>query len=133
MIKNMLLLSAFYFARFFTFLFLISKTSKKLSFSSYNYFFTKVIYQYLVLLVGFDTLIYRNATNDPLQLRVIMHYFLAPLPGSVALLVSEVGKEVFIFLFLFFRCCFCPYGHLYSWIVLYGETPHNCGGHSYPY
>src|ERR1041385_8111986 len=44
----------------FTFLLLIPKTPKKLSFSSCNYFFTKVTYQYLLLLVGFDTLIYRK-------------------------------------------------------------------------
>src|ERR1041385_3350526 len=34
-----------------------------------------------------------NATIDPFTLRVIKLHFLAPLPGSIALLVSEAGKE----------------------------------------
>src|SRR3954471_8966980 len=47
----------------FTFLLLIPKTPKKLSFSACSYFFAKVTYQYLLLLVGFDTLIYRKHYN----------------------------------------------------------------------
>ena len=78
-----------------------------------------VTYQYLLLLVGFDTLIYQKATIDPLDLWVIKNRLLARLTGeaiplnlltsppstsfsgavagSVALLVSEAGKETFIF------------------------------------
>src|SRR3954467_8156594 len=51
--------------------------------------------------LGLTLLFIENTTNDPLKLRVIKYCFLAPLPGSVALLVSEAGKEVFIFPFLF--------------------------------
>src|ERR1041385_1487025 len=47
----------------FTFLLLIPKTPKKLSFSACSYFFARVTYQYLLLLVGFDTLIYQKCYN----------------------------------------------------------------------
>src|SRR4051812_39354473 len=50
--------------------------------------------------LGSTLLLIENAAIDPLRLWVIKYRFLAPLPGSVALLVSEAGKEVFIFLFL---------------------------------
>src|ERR1041385_4952951 len=50
--------------------------------------------------LGSTLLLIENAAIDPLRLWVIKYRFLTPLPGSVALLVSEAGKEVFIFLFL---------------------------------
>src|ERR1041385_7927521 len=50
--------------------------------------------------LGLTLLLIENAAIDPLRLWVIKYRFLAPLPGCVALLVSEAGKEVFIFLFL---------------------------------
>src|SRR3954471_19506056 len=75
---------------------------------------SSVTYQYLLLLVGIDILIYRKATIDPLDLWVIKNRllawltgkatqlnlltsppsraFLAPLPGSVVLLVSEASE-----------------------------------------
>ena len=82
---------------------------------------SNVTYQHLLLLVGIDILIYRIATIDPLdlwviknrllarltekatQLNILRHQraFLAPLPGSVALLVSEAGKETFILVVYF--------------------------------
>ena len=55
--------------------------------------------------LGSTLLLIENAAIDPLRLWLIKYRFLAPLPGSVALLVSEAGKEVFIFLFLFCCCC----------------------------
>src|ERR1041385_2704318 len=60
--------------------------------------------------LGLTLFLIENATIDPLQLRVIKYYFLAPLPGSVALLVSEVGKEALYFCFYFVVATFCPYG-----------------------
>src|SRR4051812_37652826 len=64
---------------------------------------------------GVDILIYRKATIDPLDLWVIKNRllalltgkvtqraFLAPLPGIVALLVSEAGKETFFFVVFIF-------------------------------
>ena len=51
--------------------------------------------QYLMLLVGFDTLIYRKYYDTPPILVGHQEYFLAPLPGSEALLKSGIGKGNF--------------------------------------
>ena len=118
---------------------------------------SKVICQYLLLLVVFDTLIYRKHYDwSP---RLVDHQelfagtvvgevnklypptsppstsFLAPLPGSVALLVSEVGKEIFTLCCCFYICC-CYLQSLWTPLLLvrcwWRAAPH-CGGHSYPY
>ncbi|KAK1679552.1 hypothetical protein QYE76_040400 [Lolium multiflorum] len=47
--------------------------------------------QHLLLLVGFDTLTYRRYYDTPPILLGHQDYFLAPLPGSEALLVSGIG------------------------------------------
>src|ERR1041385_1963770 len=47
----------------------------------------------------FTLLLIENTSIDPITSWVIKLRFLAPLSGSVALLVSEAGKKVFIFLF----------------------------------
>src|SRR3954468_4728390 len=85
--------------------------------------------------LGSTLLLIKNTTIDPLHLWVIKKRFLAPLPGIVALLVSEVGKETFTLCccFYFAVATFSPYGPLYCWFVAGKEPPHNCGGHSYPY
>ena len=49
--------------------------------------------------LGSTLLLIENTAIDPITSWVIKLRFLAPLPGSVALLVSEAGKKVFIFLF----------------------------------
>src|SRR3954464_13161218 len=43
--------------------------------------------------LGSTLLLIENTTIDPLHLWVIKKHFLAPLPGSVALLVSEVVRK----------------------------------------
>src|SRR4051812_42997388 len=43
--------------------------------------------------LGSTLLLIENAAIDPLRLWVIKYCFLAPLPGIIALLVSEAGKE----------------------------------------
>ena len=48
--------------------------------------------QHLLLLVGFDTLTYRKYCDTPPILVGHQDYFLAPLPGSEALLESGTGK-----------------------------------------
>ena len=53
------------------------------------------------LLVGFDTLTYRKDYDRSPILVGHQDSFLAPLPGSEALLVSGIGKERF-----YCRCCF---------------------------
>src|SRR3954469_25596745 len=92
----------------FTFLLLIPKTPKKLSFSSCSYFFTKVTYQYLLLLVGFDTLIYRkHYKRSP---TVEGHQMLETLKGSANRLVSAIFGEsdrlLVIYVFSDFLCHF---------------------------
>src|SRR4051812_36726182 len=76
--------------------------------------------------LGSTLLLFENAAIDPLRLWVIKYRFLAPLPRSIALLVSEAGKEIFILLlFLFCSCC-----SLSIWTTylldrcLRGNTPH---------
>src|ERR1043165_3113661 len=105
----------------FTFLLLKPKTPKYLPSSVCSPFLIQFHLSTPPAPRGIDTLIYRKATIDPLDLWVIKNRFLArltgkatqlnlltsppstsflaPLPGSVALLVSEAGKETFIF------CC----------------------------
>src|ERR1043165_7038888 len=51
--------------------------------------------------LGSTLLPIEDTTIDPLHLWVIKKHFLAPLLGSVALLVSEAGKETFTLC-----CCF---------------------------
>src|SRR3954471_8916939 len=55
--------------------------------------------------LGSTILLIEKTTIDPLHLWVIKKRFLVPLPGSVAILVSEVGKETFNFCVLFLFCC----------------------------
>ena len=57
--------------------------------------------QHLLLLVGFDTLIYRKYYDRPPILVGHQDYFLAPLPGSEALLKSGTGKGN-----IYCKCCF---------------------------
>ena len=87
---------------------LYQKTHKKLPFSTCSYSFLKITCQYLLLLIGFDTLTYQKGYDRSPTLVGHQYYFLAPLPGSVALLVSEIGKETFqlYVLFFIFGCYF---------------------------
>ena len=57
----------------------------------------KTAYHFLLLLIGFDTLTYGKDYDRSPTLVGHQDSFLAPLPGSVALLVSGTfGKETFI-------------------------------------
>ena len=69
------------------------KTTENLFASVYSEILIKTACQHLLLLVGFDTLIYRKYYDTPPILVGHQDYFLAPLPGSEALLVSGIGKE----------------------------------------
>ena len=75
------------------FLSAISNTTENLSASFYSELLIQITCQHLLLLVGFDTLIYRKYYDTPPILVGHQDYFLAPLPGSEALLVSGIGKE----------------------------------------
>ena len=79
----------------------ISKSTENLSASVYSEILIKTTCQHLLLLVGFDTLIYQKYCDTPPILVGHPDYFLAPLPGSEALLVRGIGKENFNC-----KCCF---------------------------
>ena len=77
------------------YLFAIPKTHKYFPFSSCCETLLKSTCQYLLLLVGFENLTYRK-DYDRFPILVGQQVsFLAPLLGSVALLVSGIGKENF--------------------------------------
>ena len=94
-----IIITAFYLLALY--LSAISKPPAKLSFSIYSESFIKTACQHLLLLVGFDTLIYRKYYDTPPILVGHQDYFLAPLPGSEALLGSGIGKGSF-----YCKCCF---------------------------
>ena len=77
------------------FLSAVSNTTENLSASFYSELLIQITCQHLLLVVGFDTLIYRKYYDTPPILVGHQDYFLAPLPGSEALLVSEIGKGNF--------------------------------------
>ena len=73
----------------------ISKPPEYLSVSIYSESFIETACQHLLLLVGIDILTYRRYYDTPPILVGHQDYFLAPLPGSEALLVSGIGKEIY--------------------------------------
>jgi hypothetical protein len=79
--------------------------------SIYSESLIKTACQHLLLLVGFDTLIYRKYYNTPPILVGHQDYFLAPLPGSEVLLKSEMGKGNF-------RCEYCFYFVLLFYLAM---------------
>ena len=81
---HLLLLSYYLLCLSFTFLLLKPKTPKYLPLSVCSLSLSSVTCQYLLLLVGFDTLIYRIATIDPLDLWIIKNRLLARLTGEAS-------------------------------------------------
>jgi hypothetical protein len=79
--------------------------------SIYSESLIKTACQHLLLLVGFDTLIYRKYYDTPPILVGHQDYFLAPLPGSEALLKSRIGKGNF-------RCEYCFYSYLLFYFAM---------------
>jgi hypothetical protein len=105
------------------YLFALSNTPKNPFASIYSETLIKTTSQHPLLLVGFDTLIYRKYYDTPPILLGHQDYFLAPLPGSVALLKSGFGKGnrrceycfYFCLLFLFyFAMENSPFGFLFG-------------------
>jgi hypothetical protein len=74
------------------YLFALPNTPENPFASIYSESLIKTTCQHLLLLVGFDTLIYRKYYDTPPILVGHQDYFLAPLPGSEALLKSGIGK-----------------------------------------
>ena len=89
------------------FLSAVSNTTENLSASFYSELLIQITCQHLLLLVGFDTLIYRKYYDTPPILVGHQDYSLAPLPGSEVLLVSGIGKGNFYceYYFFLFICC----------------------------
>jgi hypothetical protein len=82
----------------------LPNTPENLFASIYSESLIKTACQHLLLLVGFDTLIYRKYYDTPPILVAHQDYFLAPLPGSEALLKSGIGKGNFHCEYCFYFC-----------------------------
>jgi hypothetical protein len=89
--------------------------------SIYSESLIKTACQHILLLVGFDTLIYRKYYDTPPILVGHQDYFLAPLPVSEALLKSGIGKEIFYCEYRFYFCLLfyfimekSPFGSLFG-------------------
>ena len=78
------------------FLSAVSNTTENLSASFYSELLIQITCQHLLLLVGFDTLIYRKYCDTPPILVGHQDCFLAPLPGSEALLVSGIVRKTLV-------------------------------------
>jgi hypothetical protein len=95
------------------YLFALPNTPENPFASIYSESLIKTTGQHLLLLVGFDTLIYRKYYDTPPILVGHQDYFLAPLPGSEALLKSGIGKGNC-------RCEYCFYFYfILLWRVLH--------------
>jgi hypothetical protein len=116
------------------YLFALPNTPENLFASIYSESLIKTACQHLLLLIGFDTLIYRKYYDTPPILVGHQDYFLAPLPGSEALLKSGIGKGnlhceyCFYFCLLFyFAMESSPFGFLFgntTTKLLYPLGPH---------
>jgi hypothetical protein len=88
------------------YLFALPNTPENPFASIYSESLIKTTCQHLLLLIGFDTLIYRKYYDTPPMLVGHQDYFLAPFPGSEALLKSEIGKGNRRYEYCFYFCHF---------------------------
>jgi hypothetical protein len=95
----------------------LSNTPENPFVSIYSDSLIKTACQHLLLLVGFDTLIYRKYYDTPPIIVGHQDYFLAPLPGSEALLKSGIGKGNFY-------CEYCFYFRLLFYFILLWRSLH---------
>jgi hypothetical protein len=98
------------------YLFALPNTPKNPFASIYSESLIKTTCQHLLLLVGFDTLIYRKYYDTPHIFVGHQDYFLAPLPGSKALLKSGFGKGSR-------RCEYCFYFYLFLFYFAMESSP----------
>jgi hypothetical protein len=84
------------------YLFALPNTPKNLFASIYSESLIKTTCQHLLLLVGFDTLIYQKYYDTPSILVGHQDYFLAPLSGSEALLVKVTIAVSIVFISVFY-------------------------------
>jgi hypothetical protein len=99
----------------------LSNTPKNPFASIYSESLIKTACQHLLVLVGFDTLIYQKYYDTPSILMGHQDYFLASLPGSEALLKSGIGKgnfccEYYFYFYLLFYFIMekSPFGSLFG-------------------
>jgi hypothetical protein len=97
-----IIITVFYL--FILYLSTLSNTPKNPFASIYSDSLIKTACQHLLLLVGFDALIYRKYYDRPPILVGHQDYFLAPLPGSEALLKNGIGKGNFYYEYCFYFC-----------------------------
>jgi hypothetical protein len=99
------------FYLFIIYLFALPNTPENPFASIYSESLIKTACQHLLLLVGFNTLIYRKYYDTPPILVGHQDYFLAPLAGSEALLKSGIGKGNF--------CCEYCFYFILLWRILH--------------
>jgi hypothetical protein len=99
----------------------LSNTPENPFASIYSDSLIKIACQHLLLLVGFNTLIYQKYYDTPPILVGHQDYFLAPLPGSEALLKSGIGKGNFYreYCFLFLSFILFYYGEVSIWFPIW--------------
>jgi hypothetical protein len=111
------------------YLFALPNTPENPFASIYSETLIKTTHQHLLLLVVFDILIYRKYYDTPPILVGHQDYFLAPLPGSVALLKSGLVKVTvavsIVFIFVFYFILFC-YGEFSVWFPIWEHFYHCC-------
>jgi hypothetical protein len=116
------------------YLFALSNIPENPFASIYSESLIKTACQHLLLLVGFDTLIYQKYYDTPPILVGHQDYFLAPLPGSEALLKSGIGKGNFYCEYCFYFCLLSyfvmeksPFGFIFgnntATVTVVGEPP----------
>jgi hypothetical protein len=115
------------FYLFALYLLALPNTHENLFASIYSESLIEAACQHLLLLVGFDTLIYRKYYDTPPILVGYQDYFLAPLPGSEALLKSGIGKGNFcceyFFISVFYFTLLLRILHLVSYLVVDEPPP----------
>jgi hypothetical protein len=89
----------------------LPNTTKNPFASIYSESLIKTVCQHLLLLIGFDTLIYRKYYDTPPIFVGHQDYFLVPLPGSEALLKSGIGKGNF-------HCEYCFYFYILFYFAM---------------
>jgi hypothetical protein len=99
----------------------LSNTPKNMFASICSESLIKTACQHLLLLVGFNTLIYRKYYDTPPILVGHQDYFLTSSPGSEALLKSGIGKGNFRYEYCFYFCLLfyfimekSPFGSLFG-------------------
>jgi hypothetical protein len=112
------------------YLFALPNTPENPFASIYSETLIKTTSHHLLLLVGFDTLIYRKYYDTSPILVGHQDYFLAPLLGSEALLKSGFGKGnrrcEHCFLFLSFTFILFCYGEFSIWFPIWEHFYHCC-------